>query len=157
MPREQACEKGGSAPLLLRFAFFFAFLAFLLVLGRHFDFSRSLTVLVSWRPPPGPTLSLRKPPSRRANVLRVVEGTRSAHARDVTAARGGAESAPRLWAGGRASAPGRRARGECARASAALPGLRPGTREGRERSSWCGGRGVLASGERLLRLTPQGA
>lgn len=112
-------------------------------------------MLVSWWPPPGPTPSLRKPPRRRANVLRAVEGTRRAHARDVTAARGGAESAPR-W---RASAPGRRARGECARASAALPGLepggRPGAREGREAGGRARGCGVLSLqrlASRCLRL-----
>lgn len=100
-------------------------------------------MLVSWWPPPGPTPSLRKPPRRRANVLRAVEGTRRAHARDVTAARGGAEIAPRR----RAAAPGRRARGECARASAALPGLEPGGRPG--------ARGEREAGAGLRRLSLQ--
>lgn len=110
-------------------------------------------MLVSWWPPPGPTLSLRKPPRRRANVLRAVEGTRRAHARDVTAARGGAGR--RALGGG---GPPRRggARGECARASAALPGSepggRPGAREGRESGAGLRRLSLRRLASRLLRL-----
>lgn len=53
-------------PLRLLFVFVFAFvLAFPLVPGRHVDLFRSLTAVVSGWPPPGPTLSLRKPPRRK--------------------------------------------------------------------------------------------